>query len=99
MSDEKQTFAAEPRHFFDMKKKTITEKYETFCRLMYEDKLFLVPEISFYDICKIIGARPCILNSKLRDELGLDGRAIIRKFREDYYSSLNMKHSGGLRLL
>lgn len=82
-----------------MKKKTLVEKYETFCRLMYEDKLFLVPDISYDGICKMINIPPGDLDSKLWEELGFNGEEIIRKFREDYYSSLNMKHSGRLRLL
>lgn len=64
-----------------MKTKENTPAYETFCRLMTEENLYVDPSLSFATVCRWIGVSPSELDLELGNELGFSGEALIRHLR------------------
>lgn len=64
-----------------MKMKQITSAYETFCRLMTEENLYIDPSLTYATVCRWLGVSPSELNRVLGNELGFSGEALIHHFR------------------
>lgn len=64
-----------------MKTKTNTPAYETFCRLMTEENLYVDPTLTFATVCRWIGVSPSELDLELGEELGFSGEAMIQHLR------------------
>ena len=65
-----------------------TQAYETFCRLMAEERLYIDPSISYASVCRALGADPDELDRELEEELGYSGEALIAHFREQFRARL-----------
>lgn len=55
--------------------------YETFCRLMTEENLYIDPTLTFATVCRWLGASPAALDHRLEQELGYSGEALIAELR------------------
>lgn len=75
-----------------MKNDTLSAQYETFCRMMYEDKIYLLQGVTFREICNKYGFDERELNKMLVSELGVGGDALIGKFCSDYDESIAVKY-------
>lgn len=64
-----------------MKMKQITSAYETFCRLMTEENLYIDPSLTYATVCRWLGVSPSELDRVLGNELGFSGEALIHHFR------------------
>lgn len=64
-----------------MKTKQITSAYETFCRLMTEENLYIDPSLTYATVCRWLGVSPSELDRVLGNELGFSGEALIHHFR------------------
>lgn len=64
-----------------MKTNKNISSYETFCRLMTEENLYIDPTLTFATVCRWIGTSPAALDHVLEQELGYSGEALIAHFR------------------
>ncbi len=70
------------------KRHHLPEWYESFSRLMLEDRLYLYPEVSFADVCSAIAADEKELDEMLRDTLGVGGDELMESFRRSDVENL-----------
>lgn len=61
--------------------KDILHFYSLFGQLLDEDLIYIDPSVDFRSICKMIGAPEAELDSYIYEELGLDGDAVIARYR------------------
>ena len=64
-----------------MKTNQITSAYETFCRLMTEEDLYVDPTLTFATVCRWLGVSPTELDREIGNELGFSGEALIHHLR------------------
>ncbi|MBP3794786.1 MAG: hypothetical protein ILA23_01935 [Bacteroidales bacterium] len=62
--------------------KTLDEQYLRLEKLLDEEKIYLVKEVSFADLCAAIGADRQAMDDHLQQELGMDGEELMRTFRQ-----------------
>ena len=60
---------------------TLLTDYALFSKMILEEKAYLDPDLSFEDICNIIGAEPGRLDMLLVEELGMSGEEILSHCR------------------
>lgn len=75
-----------------MQNDTLTSKYELFSRLMMEENLYLVKDLTFSALCDWIGAEEKPLDTLISDELGASGQEIMATFRENFPAYLRKKY-------
>ena len=61
--------------------KDILHFYSLFGRLLDKDLIYIDPSVDFRSICKMIGAPEAKLDSFIYKELGMDGDAVIARYR------------------
>ena len=70
----------------------INVAYEIFGRMMTEDKLYLSRRITFRRICRWLGVPRRNLDLMIRQELGMGGQELMRRYRGDDERSLREKY-------
>ncbi len=75
---------------------TLQEHYKNFSTLLLEDKLYLVKDITFDAMCKLLGTTSTDLGLLIQKELGCNGDELIEKFRSDYPDYLKLKYKNDL---
>jgi len=65
-----------------MKNERLLEAYESFCRLMVEERLYLNPTLTYETVCRWLGVGEKELDAQLSRELGYTGPALIQHFRK-----------------
>ena len=80
----------------DLHKKTHVnmekEKFELFYRLLEEEKVYMVPGVTFVKICGWIGADAGEMDSYIESELGYSGDGILEAYREGHEKRLEDKY-------
>ena len=71
----------------------INVAYEIFGRMMTEDKLYLSRRITFRRICRWLGVPRRNLDLMIRQELGMGGQELMRRYRGDDERSLREKYA------
>ena len=66
----------------------INVAYEIFGRMMTEDKLYLSRRITFRRICRWLGVPRRNLDLRIRQELGMGGQELMRRYRGNDERSL-----------
>ena len=67
--------------------------YEIFGRMMTEDKLYLSRRITFRRICRWLGVPRRNLDLRIRQELGMGGQELMRRYRGNDERSLRKKYA------
>ena len=67
--------------------------YEIFGRMMTEDKLYLSRRITFRRICRWLGVPRRNLDLRIRQELGMGGQELMRRYRGNDERSLREKYA------
>ena len=60
---------------------TSWKQFERYEKLMDEDEVYKNPEIDFDDICRMLRCSPSDLNEQLMNQFGMDGDAILERYR------------------
>lgn len=60
---------------------TLLKLFERFEKLMDEDEVYKDPAIDFNDICRMLRCSPSDLNEQLMNQFGMDGDAILERYR------------------
>ena len=68
--------------------------FERFCSLVFEERLYLDPYVTFPLLCSWLGADEKALDARLRDELGYSGRAVLSTLRKMEPARLLRKYGG-----
>ena len=68
------------------------EKFELFYRLLEEEKVYMVPGVTFVKICGWIGADAGEMDSYIESELGYSGDGILEAYREGHEKRLEDKY-------
>lgn len=61
---------------------TLIKLFKRFEKLMDEDEIYLDPDIDFDGICRMLHCSPSDLNEYLEDQFGMDGEAILERYRQ-----------------
>ena len=75
-----------------MENKSLSEKYELFCNLLLEEKMFLDPFLSYSNLCALIHADEKALEGHIYGELGSGGQELIDGLRDNYLCYLFRKY-------
>ena len=67
-------------------------KYELFAVLLEEEKIHLVPGVTFEGICRWIGEDTKEMDSYLESELGCNGKGILEAYRQGTRKRLKEKY-------
>ena len=62
--------------------KTFEEQYALLEQLLDEEKIYLVKGVSFADLCLALGADRQEMDAHIKQELGMDGEALMETFRQ-----------------
>lgn len=77
----------------DNKMFTFCEAYGVFEKLMNEEKVFLLPELTFEDVCGWLGVPTSELDSLIKEELGLGGEELMTSYRNDWAKNISKKYN------
>ena len=75
-----------------MADKSLSAKYELFCNLLLEEKMFHIPSLSYSRLCALIHADEKALEGYIYGELGSSGQELIDGLRDNFLSYLFHKY-------
>jgi DNA-binding transcriptional ArsR family regulator len=62
---------------------TIEDNYSRLESLLTEEKIYLIPDLTFEKVCSWLGVQPRELENLIFKELGLTGQGLIDRYRKD----------------
>ncbi len=67
-------------------------KYELFCRLLLEEKMFQNSSVSYSSLCSLIHVDEHLLEDYIFEELGTGGQELIESLRINFLAYLYHKY-------
>lgn len=75
---------------------TIKENYSRLERLLTDEKIYLIPDLTFETLCSWLEVLPADLENLIFEELGLTGQELLDRYRRDWPGYFRKKY--GIKL-